>query len=139
MATTTSSQQQNRNNAEVIDLGRLLGLMLDNKWLISGITGFFAIAGVLYALCATPIYQADALVQVEQKTGGIPGLSDVTDMLGSGGDSQSATEIELIKSRMIIGQTVDELNLDVDVQPLFPFGAGKGIANDLAGRPEQCW
>ena len=131
MATTTSSQQQNRNNAEVIDLGRLLGLMLDNKWLISGITGLFAVAGVLYALCATPIYQADALVQVEQKTGGIPGLSDVTDMLGSGGDSQSATEIELIKSRMIIGQTVDELNLDVDVQPLFPFGAGKGVAKRL--------
>ena len=52
-------------------------------------------------------------------------------MLGSGGDSQSATEIELIKSRMIIGQTVDELNLDVDVQPLFPFGAGKG---SIAGR-----
>lgn len=31
MATTTPPQQQNRNTAEVIDLGRLLGLMLDNK------------------------------------------------------------------------------------------------------------
>ncbi len=131
MATTTSSQQQNRNNAEVIDLGRLLGLMLDNKWLISGITGLFAVAGVLYALCATPIYQADALVQVEQKTGGIPGLSDVTDMLGSGGDSEAATEIELIKSRMIIGQTVDELNLDIKIAPEYPYGASKGLAKRL--------
>ena len=131
MAISTPPQQPNRNNAEAIDLGRLLGLMLDNKWLIIGITSLFALAGVAYALCATPVYQADALVQVEQKTGGIPGLSDVTDMLGSGGDSQSATEIELIKSRMIIGQTVDELNLDVDVQPLFPFGAGKGVAKRL--------
>ncbi|MCF5910712.1 polysaccharide biosynthesis tyrosine autokinase [Aeromonas veronii] len=131
MATTTSSQQQNRNNAEVIDLGRLLGLMLDNKWLISGITCFFAIAGVLYALCATPIYQADALVQVEQKTSGITGLSEVTDMLGSGGDSEAATEIQLIKSRMILGQTVEELNLNIDVQPKFPFGAGKGVAKRL--------
>ncbi|WP_139750870.1 polysaccharide biosynthesis tyrosine autokinase [Aeromonas media] len=131
MATTTSSQQQNRNNAEVIDLGRLLGLMLDNKWLISGITGLFAVAGVLYALCATPIYQADALVQVEQKTGGIPGLSDVTDMLGSGSDSEAATEIELIKSRMIIGQTVDELNLDIKLAPEYPYGANKGLAKRL--------
>ena len=131
MATTTSSQQQNRNNAEVIDLGRLLGLMLDNKWLITGITGFFAIAGVIYALCATPVYQADALVQVEQKSGGIPGLSDVTDMLGSGGDSEAATEIELIKSRMIIGQTVDELNLDVKLAPEYPYGANKGLAKRL--------
>lgn len=131
MVATTSSQSQNRNNAEVIDLGRLLGLMLDHKWLIVAITAIFAIAGVTYALCATPIYQADALVQVEQKTGGIPGLSDVTDMLGSGGDSEAATEIELIKSRMIIGQTVDELNLEVDVEPLYPFGAGKGMAKRM--------
>ena len=132
MATTTPSpQQQNRNNADVIDLGRLLGLMLDNKWLITGITGFFAIAGVIYALCATPVYQADALVQVEQKSGGIPGLSDVTDMLGSGGDSEAATEIELIKSRMIIGQTVDELNLDVKLAPEYPYGANKGLAKRL--------
>lgn len=135
MATTTPSpQQQNRNNADVIDLGRLLGLMLDNKWLIIGITSFFALAGVAYALCATPIYQADALVQVEQKKSGIPGLSEVTDMLGSGGDSEAATEIELIKSRMIIGQTVDELNLNVQIEPDFPYGAGKGLAARLGWR-----
>ena len=131
MAISTPPQQPNRNNAEVIDFGRLLGLMLDNKWLIIGITSLFALAGVAYALCATPVYQADALVQVEQKTGGIPGLSDVTDMLGSGGDSEAATEIELIKSRMIIGQTVDELNLNVQIEPDFPYGVGKGLAARL--------
>ncbi|HAH1156587.1 TPA: polysaccharide biosynthesis tyrosine autokinase [Escherichia coli] len=130
MAITTPPQQPNRNTAEVIDLGRLLGLLLDNKWLISGITAFFALAGVIYALCATPVYQADALVQVEQKNRGVPGLSDVTEMLGSG-DSEAATEIELIKSRMIIGQTVDELNLDVQIEPDFPYGVGKGLAARL--------
>lgn len=130
MATTTPPQQQNRNTAEVIDLGRLLGLMLDNKWLIIGITCLFALTGVIYALCATPVYQADALVQVEQKKAGIPGLSDVSDMLGSS-DSEAATEIELIKSRMIIGQTVDELNLNVQITPDFPYGAGKGLAARL--------
>ena len=130
MAITTPPQQPNRNTAEVIDLGRLLGLLLDNKWLISGITAFFALAGVIYALCATPIYQVDALVQVEQKSAGVPGLSDVTEMLGSG-DSEAATEIELIKSRMIIGQTVEELNLDVQIEPAFPYGVGKGLAARL--------
>lgn len=134
MATTTPPQPQNRNTAEVIDLGRLLGLLLDNKWLIAGITGFFALAGVLYALCATPVYQADALVQVEQKKGGVPGLSEVSEMLGSS-DSEAATEIELIKSRMIIGQTVEELNLDVQIQPDFPYGVGKGLAARLGWQP----
>lgn len=134
MATTTPPQPQNRNTAEVIDLGRLLGLLLDNKWLIAGITGFFALAGVLYALCATPVYQADALVQVEQKKGGVPGLSEVSEMLGSS-DSEAATEIELIKSRMIIGQTVEELNLDVQIAPDFPYGVGKGLAARLGWQP----
>ncbi len=136
MATTTTPQQPNRNNADVIDLGRLLGLMLDNKWLIIGITSFFAVASIIYALCATPIYQADALVQVEQKTGGIPGLSDVTDMLGgSGSDSAAATEIELIKSRMIIGETVDDLHLNIQVEPYYPYGVGKGLAARLGWKP----
>ena len=67
--------------------------------------------------------------QVEQKTGGIPGLSDVTDMLGgSGSDSAAATEIELIKSRMIIGETVDDLHLNIQVEPYYPYGVGKGLA-----------
>ena len=131
MAITTPPQQLNRNSAEVINLGRVLGLMLDNKWLIIGITCLFALTGVIYALCATPVYQADALVQVEQKSGGIPGLSDVSEMLGSGGDSAASTEIELIKSRMIISQTVDELNLNVLIQPDFPYGVSKGLAARL--------
>ena len=131
MTITTHPQQLNRNSAEVINLGRIMGLMLDNKWLIIGITCFFALTGVIYALCTTPVYQADALVQVEQKSGGIPGLSDVSDMLGSGGDSETSTEIELIKSRMIISQTVDELNLNVLIQPDFPYGVSKGLAARL--------
>lgn len=52
-----------------IDLGRLFGLLLDHKWWIIGITAVFAVAGVAYALLATPVYRADALVQVEKKAG----------------------------------------------------------------------
>jgi len=128
MAITTTSQ--NRSQAEVIELGRLLGLLLDSKWLILSGTTIFAIIGIVYALCATPIYKADALVQVEQKSGGIPGLSDMSDLLGND-NAEAATEIELIKSRMILGQTVDDLKLDMQVQPLFPYGVGKGIAERM--------
>lgn len=57
---------------DVIDLGKLLGLLLDGKWIIIFTTFVFAVIGVTYALLATPIYKADALVQVEQKTSGFP-------------------------------------------------------------------
>ena len=32
---------------------------------------------------------------------------------------------------MILGQTVDDLKLEVQVQPLFPYGVGKGVAERM--------
>lgn len=46
-----------------IDLGRLLGTLLDHRWLIIGVTTLFAVIGIVYSLFATPVYQSDALVQ----------------------------------------------------------------------------
>lgn len=57
---------------------------------------------MIYALFATPIYQADALIQVEQKQGNAL-LSNLSQMLP---DSQpsSAPEITLLQSRMVLGK-----------------------------------
>jgi tyrosine-protein kinase Etk/Wzc len=101
---------------DTIDLNALLGTLLDHKWLIVAVTGAFFVAGVLYTMLATPIYQATAVVQVEQKTPSLPGLSDLTQSLGSSA-SQATTEIALITSRLVAGQAVDDLRLDIQVQP----------------------
>jgi tyrosine-protein kinase Etk/Wzc len=101
---------------DTIDLNALFGTLLDHKWLIVAITGTFCVAGLLYTLLATPIYQATAVVQVEQKTPSLPGLSDLTQSLGTTA-SQAVTEIALITSRLVIGQAVDDLRLDVQAQP----------------------
>jgi len=50
-----------------LDLSRLFRVLLDGRWWIMAITLLFALCGVAYALLATPVYQADALVQVEDK------------------------------------------------------------------------
>ena len=50
-----------------IDLLALIGSLLERKFTIIGITALFCILGVAYALIATPIYRADAIVQVEEK------------------------------------------------------------------------
>ena len=65
-----------------VDLRAILGTLLDHKWLISAITLFFFAASVLYAVLATPIYQASAVVQVEKTTPSLPGLADVVQTLG---------------------------------------------------------
>jgi len=101
---------------DTIDLNALLGTLLDHKWMIVAITGTFFVVGVLYTLLAAPVYQATAVVQVEQKTPSLPGLSDLTQSLGTTA-SQAVTEIALITSRLVIGQAVGDLHLDVQAQP----------------------
>lgn len=113
------SHEQNDDNDQ-IDLMGLLGTLLDHKWLIASVTGVFMAAGVTYALLATPVYQANALIQVEAKKNDPLGFSDINSILGK--ESPSATEIELIKSRKNIGATVDNLHLNIEVQPdYFPL------------------
>lgn len=52
-----------------IDLGRLIGELIDYRKLIIAVTAIFTLLALLYALLATPIYQANALIQVEQRQG----------------------------------------------------------------------
>ncbi|WP_253451549.1 polysaccharide biosynthesis tyrosine autokinase [Halomonas sp. Y3] len=99
-----------------IDLGRLFGLLLDHKWLIISITFVFALAGVVYAMLATPIYQGDALVQVERRSSISP-LGDLGDVFGTESEASTSAEVQILQSRMVLGQVVDRVELDTVVQP----------------------
>ena len=57
------------SGSDEIDIGRLVGTVIEAKWWVLGITAIFAVAAIVYTLFATPIYSADALVQIEQNTG----------------------------------------------------------------------
>lgn len=101
-----------------IDLRQLLGTLVDHKWWIVGITGAFLLGSAAYALLAKPIYRADAIIQVESKVPSLPGLADISQSLGvSTGSAEASTEIALITSRAVVGSAVDELKLDVEVEP----------------------
>ena len=122
-----AESKNQQSDADVIDLGKLLGLLLDRKWLILFVTTLFAVGGVAYALLATPVYKADALLQVETKSSGMSAMvGDMGDLFSS--ESSATTEVEIIKSRMILGKTVDELNLTVQAAPIYTPIIGKGLA-----------
>ncbi|MGR5171636.1 polysaccharide biosynthesis tyrosine autokinase [Vibrio owensii] len=111
-----------------IDLGKLFGILIDAKWFIIGITLLFATMGIAVALLSTPIYKADALIQIEQKSsGGISAMvGDMGDLFAA--ESSATTEIEIIKSRMILGDTVDKFNLTTIATPEYLPLVGKGLA-----------
>lgn len=115
---TTDSRNSAQDDNDEIDLRQLLGTLVDYKWWIISITLVFFLVSAAYALLATPIYRADAIVQVESKVPSLPGLADISQSLGMGGGSAEATtEIALITSRAVVGSAVDALKLDVSVEP----------------------
>lgn len=107
-----------------IDIGRLFGTVLEARWWVLGITAVFALLAAVYALFATPIYKADALVQIEQNAGNSL-VNDINSAL-SNKPPASAAEMQLIQSRLVMGKTVDDLNLDISVvkNTFWLFGAG---------------
>lgn len=125
-----------------IDLGRLFGLLLDHKWWIIIITAIFALGGIVNAQLATPIYQGDALVQVERRSSVSP-LGDLSSVLGEGAESSTSAEVQILQSRMVLSQVVDRLGLDVRVMPrqlpvIGEYVQRRGMARPgfMEGRPE---
>lgn len=126
--TTQATRSSVDTQSDEIDLGKLLGNLLDAKWIIIVTTFIFAVLGGAVAILSTPIYRADALIQIEQKSsGGISSLvGDMGELFSS--ESSATTEIEIIKSRMILGDTVDKFNLTTVTEPKYFPLLGKGLA-----------
>ncbi|WP_017445376.1 polysaccharide biosynthesis tyrosine autokinase [Gayadomonas joobiniege] len=112
-----SPRFDNQSNEDEIDLMSLVGKLFEQKVFIIAFTGFFTLLGVAYALFSQPFYRANAVIQIEQKSSGVPALSEMGDMFTT--ESDSVTEIELIRSRSVVGKAVDQLNLDIYVEPNF--------------------
>src|SRR5690606_6351805 len=93
-----------------IDLRDLLAAISGGRWILVAVTLAFLVLGALYAWTAVRIYEADALVQVEKEESGFTAaLGEMAEMMGS--PSAVTAEVELLKSRMIVGTVVDSLQL----------------------------
>jgi len=112
-----------------IDLVHMFTILINSKWLVVTVTLLVTFGAIAYIFLATPIYRGDTLIQVETKGSGITGLDALSSLVDTA--SEAATEIEIIKSRSVIGATVDELRLNLVAEPAyFP----------LLGRPlARCW
>ena len=116
-----------------VDIGELFDLLTEGKWLVIAFTLVAALFGLAYASLSTPIYESDALVQLEtdQSSSLSAIFGEMGDVLSAG--SEAAAEIELIKSRLVLGRTVEQLDLHTRAQPEFFPLVGQGLAR-LAGK-----
>lgn len=124
------------NEDDVINLGELLSIVMDGKWLILAFTFFVFILGSGKAFIDRPIYKVDVMLQVNEKSQSMVGVEPLIDMFGA--KLPVMAEIELIKSRKVLGAVINNLELEVIAKPkFFPF-AGEAIARRFAQRnPEN--
>jgi tyrosine-protein kinase Etk/Wzc len=103
---------------EELDLVRYLDVLLANRRLAGVVTAITLAIGAAYAVIAPPVYEADMMIQVEDN-----GMS-AGSLLGDASSlfdvkTQAAAELEILRSRMVVGKAVDTLQLYNDVKPKY--------------------
>ena len=120
------------SNNDEIDFGQ----QLHNLWLHKSKIATALIAGGLlgavFSFASTPVYRADAMLEIETKQNQI--LTEINNML-SNEPAPSEAEIELVQSRMVIGKTVDELQLDQEVKATY-FPVFGNMIHNLSGNDD---
>jgi len=120
--------QPSQDDGDEINLLELLDVVLDSRWLIASVTALALAGGTAYALLSTPIYEANTLIQVEDnKSGGVGSLlGDVGGMFDI--KSPASAEMEILRSRLVLGQAVSNLQLDLAITPKYMPVIGSWLA-----------
>ncbi len=101
-----------------IDLLGLLDVLLDARWLIAAVTALVLVLGGAYAFLSRPVYQANSLIQVEDSKPGAAGaLGDAASLFDI--KSPATAEIEILRSRLVVAKSVDDLQLYVTATPRY--------------------
>jgi tyrosine-protein kinase Etk/Wzc len=115
----TPLAQRNPADDDEVNLAQYVDILLDSKWLIGGVAALSLAIGVAYALLAKPVYESDVLIQVEDSSSA---SSAAQSLMGSAASlfdvkTPASGEIEILRSRMVIGRAVDATKYYVSAQP----------------------
>ncbi len=113
----------------MIDLGALLGTLWRGKWIMALTTAVAILFGAYYAfVAAVPLYRSTAVVMLETEQASVVDLQSVVGGL-AGDTAEVNSELEVLKSRGLMGKVVDRLDLISDPEfnaALLPVSALEG-------------
>lgn len=114
-----------------VDLGEYLAVLGEYKGLIFVVALLVSLLGVGYAFLARPTFAVDALIQVESDKKSLDSaLGDMADLLSD--TSTANTEIPILTSRLVLAQTIQNLRLDISVDPSYLPVVGRNWARYIA-------
>jgi len=121
--TASAPQVQLEDEEEGISIGEIIATVMEYRWLIASITLVALVLGLAVVFVSKPIYRADGLLQVEEKSSGVGSLKALQPLLGD--DTTVSAELEILSSRMVLGRVVEKLKLDIVAAPkTFPLIGG---------------
>ena len=132
----TSRPSRGHEDAPEMDIREwLMHFWTGRYFILCSVVAFLSVA-VIYLWRTTPIYQAEALMQIEPpKTSGTneAAFARMENLFSAPTDV--LTEIEIIGSNLVLGRTVESLNLDLVAKPdLFPL-IGEALQRGKADAP----
>jgi succinoglycan biosynthesis transport protein ExoP len=99
---------------DVIDIGALIATLWRGKWIVLLTTLIAITLGGYYAyVAATPLYTSSAVVMLETDQKSVVDLESVVGGL-TGDSTEVNSELEVLKSRGLMGKVVDQLDLVSD-------------------------
>ncbi|WP_159124562.1 polysaccharide biosynthesis tyrosine autokinase [Acinetobacter variabilis] len=105
---------QTTNNEDTIDLKELFFSLIAQWKLITLCILLSLICALLYLRTTPDTYAVDAMVQVEDSKGTSAALlGDLSGMIDQKSPAQA--EIEILKSRLVLGTVIDRLNLNIRI------------------------
>lgn len=135
LTTSQSFVSQQPSHAEDVEddfnIGEVIATLMQYKWFILIVTALAVMAGIFTVFVSTPIYRADALLQVDEKASGLSALTALQPLIE---DSTSVSaELEIINSRMVLGRVVERLKLDIVAEPDYLPVIGRAVARRYKG------
>lgn len=131
---------------EVPTLAGLAWTVAERRWTVAAVFAVvMALAGA-YLLLATPVYRSNAVFQVEDRTKTVAGLEELSSAFTE--RTPADTEIEIIRSRMLLSSVVEQLDLDIQARPrtaplvgrlLFRRHRGSELAAPVLGLSRFAW
>ncbi|MDT0633942.1 polysaccharide biosynthesis tyrosine autokinase [Spectribacter hydrogenooxidans] len=129
-APASGSGRMDRDDwSDEIDLARLWAVIRGGRWKIAACIALAILGAIFYLFVAQPQYRADALLQIETEgSSPLSGLSSELGQLTGKNTSPAQSEISIIKSRSVLGATVDALHLQTHAAPKYFPVIGESIA-----------
>lgn len=121
---------------EEISLAEWLANLWDARFIILGVT-VLVMAATAYSLWTTTrIYMVEAMLQIEERKSSNldKALAELDNMFSEG--TQAQTEIEILRSSMVLGRAAESLGLDIYAEPVLKPYIGEALVRGQADAPK---